>query len=140
MVFVGLPDLGGGVWLGVAARFATNLLLGGVFDGIGELVEGIAHLRCGNVGRCVLKSLCKSRVSKVLSCSDSTIDSLLAMQASSTCAAITVMGRELLCHYLCGVAHTNRGQNTDVQIEEPPKLPDTVKDISGAKACEAVGA
>jgi hypothetical protein len=35
----------------------TDLLLGGVCDGIGELVERIAHLRSGDIGGCVLESL-----------------------------------------------------------------------------------
>lgn len=38
-------------------RIVTDLLLGGVGDGVGELVERIAHLRGGNIGRCVLESL-----------------------------------------------------------------------------------
>ena len=36
---------------------ATDLLLGGVRNGVGELVERIAHLRGGNIGGCVLESL-----------------------------------------------------------------------------------
>lgn len=35
----------------------THLLLGGVLDGVGELVKSISHLGGGNIGRSVLKSL-----------------------------------------------------------------------------------
>ena len=38
---------------------SAHLLLRGVGDAISELVEGVAHLRGSNVGRCVLKGLCK---------------------------------------------------------------------------------
>lgn len=38
---------------------SAHLLLRGVGDAIGELVEGVAHLRGSNVGRCVLEGLCK---------------------------------------------------------------------------------
>jgi hypothetical protein len=38
-------------------EIATDLLLGGVRNGVGELVERIAHLRGGNIGGCVLESL-----------------------------------------------------------------------------------
>lgn len=38
-------------------RIATDLLLSGVCDGVGELVERVAHLRGGDIGGCVLESL-----------------------------------------------------------------------------------
>lgn len=37
----------------------TDLLLSGIGDGIGELVERIAHLRGSDIGRCVLECLGK---------------------------------------------------------------------------------
>lgn len=37
----------------------TDLLLSGVGDGIGELVQRIAHLRGSDIGRCVLECLDK---------------------------------------------------------------------------------
>jgi hypothetical protein len=53
----GLPDKRLVGIAGGAQKIATDLLFGGVLNRVGELVERVAHLRRGNIGGCVLKSL-----------------------------------------------------------------------------------